>query len=245
MAYYFASDMHLGLRYRNADPPEREKLLVQWLAGIENDCERLFLVGDVFDLWFEWKQVVPRGFVRVLGQLARMCDKGIQVDFFAGNHDMWLTDYLSNEIGMTVHHKGGLFRLQGRDVFIDHGDTLGKREWLGKVLSGGFRNGTLRWLFSHLLHPDAAMRSGRRWSASNRSGRGEVAHRFREEEEPLVAYAREYLERQNVDYFVFGHLHTPVTYRLTENSAMIVLGEWIERPAYARMENGVMSLHEL
>ena len=245
MAYYFASDMHLGLRYRDVDPVEREKVFVEWLSGIEHDCQRLFLIGDVFDFWFEWKRVVPRGFVRVLGKLASMRDKGIEIDFFAGNHDMWLTDYLSAEAGIRVHNAGGSFVLQGRQVFIDHGDTLGRREWQGRTLSKWFRSKYLRWLFSHLIHPDAAMRFGYSWSASSRHAREGVAHEFRFEEELLVVFAREYLEEHKIDYFVFGHLHTPVEYPLTESSTLIVLGEWIENPAYARMEDGLISLHNL
>jgi len=244
MAYYFASDMHLGLRYQDADPLQREKLVVQWLSEIEKDCERLFLVGDVFDFWHEWKRVVPRGFVRILGKLAQMCDSGIQVDFFTGNHDMWITDYLSGEIGMTVHNHGNIFTLQEKQVFIDHGDTLGKHDWQGRTMIKGFRSPKLRWLFSHVFHPDAAMRMGHAWSTSNRHARSGVSHEFRYEEEPVVKFAREYTAAHQVDYFVFGHLHTPIIYQLDEKSQLIVLGEWIENPTYARMQDGIITLHK-
>lgn len=126
MAYYFASDVHLGLAYNGADPRGRERRFVAWLDSIRADCEGLFLAGDIFDFWFEYERVAPKGFVRTLGKLAEFCDSGIPVHFFVGNHDLWVGDYFEKEIGMTVHTAPATFDLYGRTVFIAHGDGLGK-----------------------------------------------------------------------------------------------------------------------
>lgn len=240
---YFVSDIHLGLQYGSADPHQRERRAVEWLRSVENDCQKLFLVGDIFDFWFEYKRLIPKGFARLFGQLAAMADRGIEIHFFVGNHDLWVDDYFQNEFGFIVHTEPYRCELQGRQVIITHGDNLGKRDWAGRTLSKWFRNPTLRWLFQHLLHPDAAMRFGQKWSTGNRSSRGCVSHTFRSENEAIVGWAREQLATgQKVDYFVMGHLHTPIIYDLGGDSRLVVLGEWIENPTVGKMDNGQITL---
>ncbi|MCH5306133.1 MAG: UDP-2,3-diacylglucosamine diphosphatase [Rikenella sp.] len=240
MAYYFASDIHLGLVYNGADPRERERLFVSWLNAIQGDCEGLFLVGDLFDFWFEYRYVVPKGFVRTLGKLAELCDRGIPVHFFVGNHDLWIGDSFAREIGMIVHTRPALFELNGRTVWVAHGDGLGKSgDWRYALLRRIFHSRFLRRIFSALLHPNLMIRFGRWWSSHNRHGRKEgVAHRFRGEEEPIVQFARTYVAAHpETAYLVCGHMHTPVVYPLGGRSSVAILGEWIEHPVYGRLSD--------
>lgn len=243
MAYYFASDIHLGLNYRNQDPALRERRFVRWLRSIEDDCEGLFLVGDIFDFWFEYKRVVPKGFIRTLGQLAHMADRGIEIHFFTGNHDMWVRDYFTHQIGMKVYTQPTIFELGGTGIMVDHGDGLGKSDISYRLLSILFNSRLAHFLFSRLLHPDLAMRLGHAWSGSNRHARGSVAHTFRGETEPLVRFAHSYCtEHPELKYIICGHLHTPTIYPLNESCRLVVLGEWIVSPMIARLSNGEMEL---
>lgn len=241
MALYFASDVHLGLSYRGDDPHRRERMFVSWLSEIEADCDGLYLVGDIFDFWFEWKRAIPKGFSRVIGKLAQMSDSGIPIHLFAGNHDLWFGDYLVHEAGVTIHHTSLETTQQGVRLFIAHGDNVGRRDdFIGRALGRIFRSHTARWLFSRLMHPDAALRFGLWWSSSNRHARNGVSHCFAGENEYLVRFARAY--QAEVDIFIFGHLHTPIIYPLNQQSRLVVLGEWIENPTYARMESGKIEL---
>lgn len=247
MAYYFASDVHLGLAYNGADPLDRERRFAAWLGTIEADCEALFLVGDIFDFWFEYKRVVPKGFVRALGKLAGFCDRGIPVHFFVGNHDLWVRDYFEREIGMIVHTGPEVFTLYDKQVFIAHGDGLGKTgDWKYSLLRQIFHSGFLKRVFSAILHPNVMIRFGHWWSSHNRHGRKEgVAHEFRGEEEPIVRFARFYIAKYpETSYLVCGHIHTPVIHRLSDRSSVVILGEWIERPVFGRLTAEGMELIE-
>lgn len=239
MAVYFASDVHLGLKYKQQGAQLIENRFISWLKSIEHDCEKLYLVGDIFDFWFEWRRVVPKGFTRLFGQLATMSDRGIEINIFAGNHDLWLSDYFRNELGAIVHLAPIAIELQGKTLFIGHGDNIGRRPFLGRTLNTIFRSSTARRLFSRLVHPDLAMRFGLGWSSSNRHSRGEVSHIFAGEAEYLVKFAR---QSAPYDYFVFGHLHTPIIYPISATSDLVILGEWIVKPTYARMEHGIIEL---
>lgn len=255
MAYYFASDIHMGLAYRGADERTQERAFVAWLDAIRGDCEGLFLVGDIFDFWFEHKRVAPKGFTRALGRLAEFCDAGIPVHFFVGNHDLWVRDYFEKEVGMTIHRAPELFELCGRRIFVAHGDGLGKKDFGFRMLSILFHSRTARWLFQRLVHPDFAMRFGLRWSHGSRHGRDGASHEFRAEGEPIVQFARRYngdraaAGRPPVDYFVCGHIHTPVTYPLDpanpRGPAVVILGEWLENPAVARLTPDGLALQHL
>lgn len=238
MAYYFASDLHLGLTYRGESPLNRERLFVRWIDMIASDCEKLFLVGDVFDFWYEWSGVVPAGFVRVLGRLAELTDSGVEVHFLVGNHDMWAGEYLAREIGVVVHTEPYVFSTEGGvRVFVDHSHALGEHDFWGRTMLRLFGSNSARWMFSHLLHPNWAMALGKGWSSSSRHSREDVSHTFGCEQERVVRYARELLASgQRVDYFVVGHLHTPILYPLTAKSSLVVLGQWITDPYYARMD---------
>lgn len=241
MAIYFASDVHLGLRYMEQEPKLIEQRFVSWLRTVEHDCEELYLIGDIFDFWFEWERVVPKGFTRLFGQLASMSDRGVRIHIFAGNHDMWLSDYFSSELGATLHFEPISVELQGKSLFIAHGDNTGQRPFLGRTLNRIFRSRTARWMFQRFIHPDASMRFGKWWSSSSRHTRGSVSHTFAGEDEYLVQFAR---QSKPYNYFIFGHLHTPTIYPLSDESSVVILGEWIIEPTYARMEAGVVTLHQ-
>lgn len=241
MAIYFASDVHLGLHYHNQSAKVIERRFVEWLCSIEADCEELYLVGDIFDFWYEWRRVVPKGFVRTLGKLASMCDNGIKIHLFVGNHDLWQSSYFQDELGVTLHTTPLETVIQGKSLYIAHGDNVGKRDLAGRVLSSTFRGRFTRWAFSKFVHPNSAMRFGLGWSNSSRHSRDGVAHEFGGESEYLVKFARS-ISAHN--YFIFGHLHTPVIHKLNDSDSVVVLGQWIEQPVYARMESGIIELKE-
>lgn len=242
--YYFASDIHLGLA-PEADSAERERLLIRWLREVAADAEAIFLVGDVFDFWYEYRRVVPKGFVRLLGTLAELTDRGVEIHFFTGNHDMWAYDYLERECGVHVHATPLETTCYGKRLFITHGDDITAREhgfWTRRM-NGCFRSSTMRWLFSRLLHPDLALRFGHGWSSHSRKSKA-VAHRFLGEQEPMVHFARRYAATHPIDYFVFGHNHCAEVYPLGERSTAVFLGEWIEHPTYATLSpDGRIALH--
>ena len=232
--YYFASDMHLGLDHRTPSL-EREKIVVRWLDEVSADAKAIFLVGDVFDFWFEWKRVIPRGFSRLLGKFSELTDRGVRIHIFTGNHDLWAYDYLREECGLVIHEKPEVFEAYGKKVFVAHGDNLylrKKKPLLIKMMNGLFRSKFWHTLFIALVHPNQALRFGHWWSERSRKSK-RLSHCFGGEKEYLIQYAREYGKCVDVDYFVFGHLHCAVDYDLGEGHRAIVLGEWIVSPTYA------------
>lgn len=236
--YYFASDMHLGLDSPYGSSREREELLVKWLDEVSADAKAIFLVGDVFDFWFEYKRVVPKGFSRLLGKLSELTDRGTEIHFFAGNHDMWAYDYLHTECGLVLHDKPKVFDLSGKKVLVAHGDNMYTEHppVMEHIMHKIFRSQAIRRIFAVLIHPDQAMRFGHWWSGKSRKAKN-LTHRFAGEQEYLVKYARKYLETADADYFVFGHLHCAEDYDLGNGKHMIVLGEWISTPSYAVLDS--------
>ncbi|MCL2561823.1 MAG: UDP-2,3-diacylglucosamine diphosphatase [Rikenellaceae bacterium] len=245
--YYFASDMHLGLEH-GTPSRERERRVVRWLDEVARDAKAIFLVGDVFDFWFEWRKVIPKGFTRLLGKLSELTDRGVEVHFFNGNHDMWAYDYLRAECGVEVHHGPEIFELYGKRVFVAHGDNLYLRQPLGiKVMYFFFRSRFWRRVFSALFPKSAAMRFGQWWSAKSRKSKS-LTHCFGGEEEYLIKYTREYSRAQGdetqIDFFVFGHLHCAEDYDMGDGRRAVFLGEWIsDAPVYAVLRpDGEMEL---
>lgn len=234
--YYFASDIHLGLEAGTLSVAERERLFVRWLDEVSADAEAIFLVGDVFDFWYEYKRVVPRGFTRLLGKLSELSDRGVAVHFFPGNHDLWAFDYLHTECGVTLHPGPyAIFDLPGGRTLIGHGDVLGKRDRWGRLLSRIFRSRTLQRLFS-LVHPNAALRFGHWWSGSSRSSKP-IRHAFRGMEEPAVRFAADYLSgHPDIRLFVCGHIHCAEIVPLGADSRIAFLGEWIASPTYGALD---------
>jgi len=232
---YFASDNHLGLPDEK-ESREREKFFVTWLEDIRKDAAAIYLLGDLFDFWFEYKTVVPKGFVRVLGKLAELSDAGIPITFFVGNHDLWMRDYFQKELGVTVHHHPITLSVGASRFFIGHGDGLGPGDKGYKRMKKLFTNPISKWLF-RWLHPDWGVRLGQYLSRKNKLISGEEDVKFLgEDKEWLVAYSKKKLQEEHFDYFVFGHRHLPLEINLSEKSQYINLGDWITHNTYAEYD---------
>ena len=228
---YFASDQHLGAPTPKASLP-REKKFVAWLDTIKEDAGTIFLLGDLFDFWFEYKTVVPKGFVRVFGKLAELKDAGIDIYFFVGNHDLWMRDYFQKELNIPVFHKPQEFDINGKIFLIGHGDGLGPNDHGYKRMKKVFTFPFFKWLF-RWLHPDIGVRLGHYFSVKNKLISGDVDARFLgEENEWLAQYCRRKLTEKHYDFFVFGHRHLPLEIELNNNSTYINLGDWIQYFTY-------------
>ena len=238
---YFASDFHLGVpTYEKSR--ERENKIVSWLEMIEKDATEIFLVGDLFDFWFEYKYTVPKGFTRFLGKIASITDKGIPVHVFTGNHDMWMYDYLEKEIGVTIHRKPIKRNFSGKLVLIGHGDGLGPGDHKYKFLKGFFASKLCQWLFAR-IHPNFAFAMANYFSKSSRASSGKKDEVFKgEENEWLLIFCKEFIQKEHIDYFIFGHRHLPLELKVNEHSTYINLGEWINYTTYAVFENEKMLL---
>lgn len=244
---YFISDTHLGLNTPNSSPIQREKLLVQFLNKIEPTCTKLFLLGDIFDFWFEWNKTIPKYYSRILGKLAQMADNNVDIHFFIGNHDLWIKDYFQNYIGINVHTQPLITTLNNKKLFLTHGDTLYKHKGFSRFLEILFKSKTTRWIGQRLIHPDAMLRFGQNWSQSNRKKHDGQNHQFTAENDNWVIESRKLLTQiPDINYFIFGHLHIPLTYQLTSSTELIILGEWIDNPHYATLDDeGKITLHKL
>ena len=238
---YFASDNHLGAPTAE-ESALRERIFVAWLDHIKADAGALFLLGDLFDFWFEYKTVVPKGFVRVLGKLAELADNGISIHFFVGNHDLWMLDYLEKEIGIKVYHQARDFTFNDQHFFIGHGDGLGPGDKGYKRMKKIFTNRFLQWCF-RWLHPDIGMRLGHYLSVKNKLISGEKDAVFLgEKEEWLVQYAQRKYQEKARDYFVFGHRHIPLDLPVEANARYINLGDWITHYTYAVFDGETLEL---
>ena len=237
---YFASDNHLGAPTPEESAP-RERIFVQWLDHIKDDVGVLFLLGDLFDFWFEYKTVVPKGFVRVLGKLAELSDAGVPIHFFVGNHDLWMLDYLEKEIGIKVHYTPKEFIFNDKSFFIGHGDGLGPNDKGYKRMKKIFKNSFFQWCF-RWLHPDWGMRLGHYLSVKNKLISGEEDAIFLgEENEWLAQYARRKNQEKARDYYVFGHRHIPLDIPV-EQARYINLGDWISHYTYAVFDGKALKL---
>ncbi len=237
---YFASDIHLGaLGYQSSR--DREARIVRWLDSIKHDAHELFLVGDVFDFWFEYKTVVPRGYIRFLGKLAELVDSGVKLYLFKGNHDMWMFDYFVKELNATIISDELILDRQGKKLYLHHGDGLGPGDKKYKVLKKVFRSPVCQWLFER-LHPNLGVGIANRWSQHSRLANATGQDQKLFENEWLVSFARDVLKTANYDYFIFGHRHIPMVIELSSTSKYVNLGEWIFSNSYAVMENGTVQL---
>ena len=240
---YFASDQHFGAP-NQIQSAKREKIFLEWLEFIEKDATALFLLGDLFDFWFEYKTVVPKGFVRILGKLASMSDQGIPIYFFVGNHDLWMTDYFKTELNITVFHDPQKFSFQNKSFFIGHGDGKGPGDKgykrMKKVFTSPFFQFLFRW-----LHPDIGVKIAQHLSIKNKLISGAEDVRFLgEESEWLVQYAKRKLENEHFDYFIFGHRHLPLEIPLSEISTYFNLGDWIQYYTYGVFDGNKFKLEK-
>ena len=243
-AIYFISDAHLG---SGNDSPQRERCLCALLDSIKHDAATLVLLGDMFDFWFTYKHVVPKGHIRLLGKLAELADAGVKIHYFIGNHDMWLFEYLSQEIGAEMHADPEIMTLNGERFLIGHGDGLGGSDPSYNRLRRMFRNRLCQRLFSH-VSPSITFPIARRWSDSNKlkHQRENLDHYLGEEKEGIIIYIKERLVTESVTYCVFGHRHTPLDMTLqlsAERSVQYVnTGDWLYHKTYARYADGKLSL---
>jgi UDP-2,3-diacylglucosamine hydrolase len=235
---YFASDFHLGVP-NYAASREREDKIVRWLDMIKDDCFELFLMGDIFDFWFEYTTVVPKGYIRLFGKLAELTDAGVKLYLFKGNHDMWMFDYFEKELGATIISNELVIERNGKLFYLHHGDGLGPGDAKYKLLKKFFRSRVCQWLFER-IHPNLGVGVANRWSQHSRIVQGHNLVRQNIEQEWLVAYSREVLQTRFFDYLIFGHRHLPLDIQLNEQSRYVNLGEWVNYFSYA-----VFDGHEL
>jgi UDP-2,3-diacylglucosamine hydrolase len=238
---YFLSDFHLGAPDA-ASSLVREKKIVRFLDEIKKDASVIFIVGDLFDFWYEYKKVVPKGYVRILGKIAEITDAGIPIHFFVGNHDMWMKDYFQTELNTAVYFEPAEFTFYGKRFLIGHGDGLGPGDEGYKFIKKIFRNPICQWLFG-ILPPRVGIGIADFFSKKSRAQTGSTNEIFLgEEKEWLVVYAKEILQKQHYDYFIFGHRHLPLDIGLNEKSTYINLGDWIKYFTYAVFDGEKLSL---
>lgn len=238
---YFLSDFHLGAPNRT-ESLEREKAIVRFLDEADKDAAEIFLVGDLFDFWFEYRQVVPKGYVRLLGKLAELSDAGIRLHFFMGNHDMWVKSYFQEELNMLVYREPTRFTFNDRSFLVGHGDGQGPGDHGYKFLKKIFRNPLCQWLFG-ILPPAIGMGLAQYFSKKSRLADKSYEEKFLgEEKEWLIIYAREVLQQTPTDYFIFGHRHLPIDFTLQPGSRYINLGEWMRYRSYACFDGQQLTL---
>ena len=237
---YFLSDFHLGARYFE-EPRETERRVVDFLDSIKSDAKEVYLLGDILDYWFEYRYVVPRGFTRFFGKIAELTDLGVKVYWFIGNHDIWIFDYLPNELGVEVIDGEVTKEIDGKVFFLAHGDGVGKQPRSFRMLRSLFRNRFCQKLYS-AIHPRWTIPFALSWSNSSRKGDDEYPEYKGEENEFLEIFANDYLKSHKVDYFVFGHIHCLERIEVAPDSSLIILGDWINLFSYAEFDGKTMRL---
>lgn len=236
---YFASDFHLGLGTPE-ETKKRESLLVKWLDTIKSDAQEVFLVGDLFDVWFEYKRVVPKGHVRFLAKIAELVEAGIPVHVFTGNHDMWMFNYFEKELGVKMYRKPVARQFNGKHFFIGHGDGLGPGDRGYKFIKRIFGSKFCQWLYAR-FHPNFGI-----WLATYFSRKGankrENENQYKgDEREYLVQFCNQHLKEFQIDYFVFGHRHLPLTKQI-QNATYVNLGDWVKYNSYAVFDGTTLEL---
>ena len=237
---YFASDVHLKKTSDDSDR-QREQDFVQWLDSVKKDAAAIFLLGDIFDFWFEYRHVVPCGFVRLFGKLAELADSGISIHYFTGNHDQWMRDYLSSEINLTIHHKSEELEINGKLFLVGHGNDLDLKGFVPNLLHFIFGNSFLRMLFAS-LHPRWGIAFGKNWSIRHSIRYGGIKPFNGQENELIFKNVQQILMKKHYDFFVFGHRHLAMDLQLNENSRYINTGEWLETQTYAVFDGEKVSL---
>jgi len=238
---YFLSDFHLGAPNAEASLV-REKKINRFLDSIKTDAAEIFIVGDLFDFWYEYKKVVPKGYVRILGKLAELTDAGIPIHFFVGNHDMWMRDYFQKELNIPVYFEPVPFEFNGKKFLIGHGDGLGPGDKGYKFIKKIFRNKAAQWLFG-IMPPAMGMGIAHYFSRKSRAQTGQTDEKFLgEDKEWLIQYSKEILKKEHYDYLVFGHRHLPIDFKINDQSRYINLGDWIKYFSYAEFDGNNLEL---
>jgi len=241
---YFLSDFHLGAPDYSSSLV-REKLIVKFLDQAKEDAAIIFLVGDLFDFWYEYRQVVPKGYVRLLGKLAELSDAGIQMHLFVGNHDMWMKDYFQKELNITVYFEPKEFEFNGKKFLIGHGDGLGPGDHGYKALKKVFRNPVSQFLFG-ILPPYIGIGLANFFSRKSRQSTGQnEEHFYGEANEWLITYCKDQLRLKHYDFLIFGHGHLPIDFSLGNGSRYINLGDWIRYYTYAKFDGNELTLQSI
>ena len=236
------SDAHLG-SVSHGSSVDIERKLCRWFDTVKHDAKEIYLLGDIFDYWFEYKNVVPRGFTRVLGKFSELTDAGIPIYFFIGNHDIWLTDSLSTECGLIVKKKPVVKNIDGKVFFLAHGDGLGDESWAFRFVRKIYHNKFLRFLYA-AIHPRWTMAFASKWSNYSRMS-AEIAPFMGEEKEHLIQFAKKELKSSpEINYFIFGHRHIMLNHSLKEESNIVILGDWISYFSYAVFDGDVVVLKQ-
>lgn len=229
---FFASDFHLGVPNHDASL-EREKRIVKWLDSIKSEAHTIYLLGDIFDFWFEYKHAIPKGFIRLQGKLAELRDAGIPISFFTGNHDMWMFDYFPEELGIPIYRDPQILQVGNHKLLIGHGDGLGPGDSTYKFLKRFFNSRICQWLFAR-LHPNLGIGIASYWSRKSRISNIKKEETFQGEDgEFLWIYCNEIERKVHHDYYIFGHRHLPLDLKISEQSRYINLGEWVHFNTYA------------
>lgn len=239
---YFASDFHLGTNAKLTSL-EREKKIVRWLDLIQHDAQEIYLVGDVFDFWFEYRRVIPKGYVRLFGKLAELRDQGIPIFFFIGNHDMWMFKYFETEFDIPILREPIVKEWNGKKFFIGHGDGLGPGDYGYKFIKKVFANKICQFLFG-MIHPNLGIGLANFWSQKSRSVSPAELKFLGEKKEWLVQFCNKKIEKLNVDYFIFGHRHLPIDYTLKNGTSRYInIGEWMHACSYGVFDGNDVKIH--
>ena len=228
---YFASDFHLGTPSKE-ESLTREKIIVNWLNEVKTDASAIFLVGDIFDFWFEYNHVIPKGYIRFQAKLIELIDAGINIYFFTGNHDMWMFSYFEEEFGIPIIREPISLEINNKKFHIGHGDGLGPGDGTYKILKKIFSNEFCQWLFNW-LHPNIGMGIANAWSKSSRAANNKKEEKSFGQKEWLVEYCKQVETKTPHDFYIFGHRHLPMTFDLHQKSTYINLGEWVNYKTYA------------
>jgi UDP-2,3-diacylglucosamine hydrolase len=238
---YFASDFHLGVP-NYASSLEREKRIIIWLDQIKRDAHSIYLLGDIFDFWFEYNHAIPKGFIRFQGKLAELRDAGIPIYFFTGNHDMWMFDYFTKELDIMIYRKPQILQINGKVLLIGHGDGLGPGDSMYKIQKKFFNSKVCQWLFAR-IHPNLGMSIAQLWSKQSRLANTKREEKFNgEENEFLLSYCKTIEKETHHDFYVFGHRHLPLDLEVGVNSRYINLGEWVHFNTYAEFDGQAVAL---
>lgn len=240
---YFASDFHLGV----PDPSTtflREKRIIEWLESIKKDAHSLYLLGDIFDFWFEYKHAIPKGFIRLQGKLAELRDAGLPIFFFTGNHDTWMFDYFEKELGIKIYRQPIVLVTSTHKIMLGHGDGLGPGDSSYKFLKKVFTSSFCQWLFAR-IHPNLGIRLAQRWSRKSRISNMKLKEKFDgEEKEYLFAYCKEIESNTHHDYYIFGHRHLALDLSVGSSSRYINTGEWVHESPFAEYDGERVSLKQ-
>ncbi len=236
--YYFVSDVHLG-GGDAAEARSSQTRFIEWLDSIAPSAREIYLVGDIFDFWYEYYSVVPKGFVRVLAKFAELTERGVRVVFIAGNHDMWVKDYFAKECGVEMYTTAQVVEIEGKRVHLAHGDNLNiKRSFALRLMNGMFRSPIVRFLFSWLVHPDIAMRFGQWWSSSSRKRHLPNEGEQHKGVDILIDYARSHHAELQCDYYIFGHMHTVANKPIDGGARVMLMNDWSSKPHYIVIDKG-------